>query len=445
MSSHSDKTLDTIVAFCKRRGFVYQSGEIYGGLTGLYDFGPLGVLVKENLIAAWKHSLITTEPEIVFIDGAILGSSALWEASGHALHFNDPMVDCLSCKKRYRTDEISLSRGCPACGTRSWSKPRQFNMMFQTSVGAAHDQTAIAYLRPETAQTIFVNFKNILSTNRLKIPFGIGQVGKAFRNEVTPKQFLFRVREFHQMELEWFCKEDTAHDYFETWTTARYNFYPSIGINKARLRLHAHEPHELAHYAQRCNDIEYQFPFGWRELEGIAHRGTYDLTQHTLHSGKDLSVYDDEKKESYTPTVIECSVGIDRLFLMLIFDAYDYDTIDGQTRVVLRLIPKIAPIKAAILPLTKTFSTPARAIYNQLKLSGLSVQFDETGSVGKRYRRQDEIGTPVCITYDFESENDQCVTVRDRDTTNQKRISIAELDSYLKAMLQCNTYHQNME
>lgn len=436
MSSQTDTTLDTIISFCKRRGFVYQSGEIYGGLTGLYDFGPLGVLLKDNLITAWKQSLLKTESDIVFIDGAILGSSALWEASGHACNFNDPMVDCLSCKKRYRTDEISLKKGCPACGKSDWTESRQFNMMFQTNVGAASDKASIAYLRPETAQTIFVNFKNILSTNRLKIPFGIGQVGKAFRNEITPKQFLFRVREFQQMELEWFCKEDQAQDYFDRWTKARYNFYPSIGINPERLRIIAHGPEELAHYAKQCNDVEYQFPFGWKEVEGIAHRGTYDLTQHSTHSGKDLSVYDDETKQSYIPTVIECSVGIDRLFLTLIFDAYDCDTIDGEARVVLRLKPKIAPIKAAILPLTKKLSTPARKIYDQLKKLGLSIQFDETGSVGKRYRRQDEIGTPVCFTYDFESEKDHCVTVRDRDTTTQKRIPIAQLDSYLITMLQ---------
>jgi glycyl-tRNA synthetase len=428
-------TLDKLVSLCKRRGFVYQSAEIYGGINGVYDFGHLGTLLKKNLRSAWLSSLSKAPGEIILFEGALLGPYALWKASGHVEHFADQMVECRDCKHRFRIDEIDLEKACPHCGKKNWSDIRQFNMMFQTQIGAAQDQKSIAYLRPETAQSIFVNFKNIITTNRLKLPFGITQIGKAFRNEITPKQFLFRMREFEQMELEWFCKEENAKKYFEFWKDLRFNFYPSIGIKKENLRLRYHEATELAHYSTCCTDVEYNFPFGWKELEGIAHRGNYDLSQHIKHSGKDLSLYDEETKKSIVPTVIECSVGVDRLFLTVLFDAYDEDTIEGEPRIVLKLSPKLAPIKTAFLPLTKKQNEPMFKIYEAIKNKGFIVQFDESGSIGKRYRRNDEIGTPYCFTYDFESDSDKKVTVRDRDTTKQERIAIDQIELFLEKKL----------
>jgi glycyl-tRNA synthetase len=427
-----------LVALCKRRGFVYQTAEIYGGLNGLYDFGPLGTLLKDNLKNAWKQSLLGSPHSIVFLDGAQLGPHAVWEASGHVQHFNDPMVDCLNCKKRYRADDgsMSLDKPCPHCGIKSWTDVRQFNMMFKTNLGAAESESSVAYLRPETAQSIFVNFKNVLSTSRVKIPFGIAQIGKAFRNEITPKQFLFRMREFEQMELEWFCRDAQSFGDFDLWIQERLAFYQNIGINMENIRIRPHEKTELAHYSTQCSDVEYQFPFGWKELEGIAHRGTFDLTQHSTHSGKDLSVFDDETKTSFMPTVVECSVGVDRLFLTTLFDAYTEDTVEGEPRVMLKLHPKIAPIKAAFLPLVKKLSDPMHKLFTDIKKAGIMVQFDETGSIGKRYRRQDEIGTPLCFTYDFESEENQTITVRDRNTTTQTRISIDAALDYLKKILE---------
>ncbi|HEV2916753.1 MAG TPA: glycine--tRNA ligase [Candidatus Babeliales bacterium] len=433
MNNTSNVTLETIVALCKRRGFVYPTAEIYSGLNGLYDFGPLGTLMKNNIKDAWAQSLMQLDKEILFIDGAILGPEAEWRASGHVEHFHDPMVDCTKCKKRYRADEIDLSAACPHCGSKnSWTEVRQFNMMFQTNVGASTENSSIAYLRPETAQAIFVNFKNILSTCRVKIPFGVGQIGKAFRNEITPKQFLFRVREFEQMEMEWFCKGNEASDFFAFWTIQRKQFFANIGLNPDRIRIRPHAPDELAHYSKECNDVEYQFPFGWKELEGIANRGNFDLTQHTIYSKKDLSVFDDETKETYIPHVVECSVGVGRLFLALLFDAYHEDSIEGETRIVLKLHPRIAPIKAACMPLSKQLSEPIEQLYKDIKSTGLSVTFDESGSIGKRYRRQDEIGTPFCITYDFESQTDHCVTIRDRDTLKQQRINLDQVLEYLR-------------
>ena len=430
MSAGHHLTLDTIVSLCKRRGFVYQTAEIYGGLNGVYDSGHLGSLMRDNIKQAWKDSLLDAQEAIVFLDGSLLAPPAVWQASGHAEHFNDPMVDCLVCHHRYRTDEIDLAKACPHCGNKKWSESRQFNMMFKTHVGAAADTTTAAYLRPETAQSIFINFKNVISTARVKIPFGIAQIGKAFRNEITPKQFLFRLREFEQMEIEWFCKAQDAPHFFDMWVHARRNFYTMLGINSDKIRERTHKEDELAHYSTRCIDIEYEFPFGWKELEGIAHRGNFDLTQHSTHSGKDLQVYDEETKTSYVPDVVECSVGVDRLFLTLLCDAYHEDTVEGESRIVLKLNPRIAPIKAAFLPLTKKQVEPMKTLYDQLKRR-YSVQFDESGSIGKRYRRQDEIGTPLCFTYDFESETDGMVTVRNRDTLVQERISIGHIENYI--------------
>jgi len=431
--TQSKATLEKIIALCKRKGFVYQATDIYGGLNGVYDFGHLGTLVKQNLRTAWTNSLSDAPGNIVYLEGSLLGSQDMWKASGHIDHFSDPMIECLECKKRFRADDesIDFEKACQHCGKKNWGETRQFNMMFQTQLGAAQDQASIAYLRPETAQTIFVNFKNVISTNRVKLPFGIAQVGKAFRNEITPKQFLFRMREFEQMEIEWFCKEENTQKYFEYWSKKRYEFYQTIGINTERLRIRSHEKDELSHYSSNTSDIEYHFPFGWKELEGIADRGNYDLSQHTKHSGKDLSIYDEASKTSLMPHVIECSVGTDRLFLTVLFDAYDEDTIENETRTVLKFSPKIAPIKATFLPLTKKLSESMYKIYQNIKQKGYMVQFDESGSIGKRYRRNDEIGTPFCFTYDFESSTDNHVTVRDRDTTKQERISIDHIEEFL--------------
>jgi len=435
-NQESAKSLDKIVALCKRRGFVYQTADIYGGLNGVYDFGHLGSLIKNNIRNIWINSLQNPYGQILQFEGALLGPEAVWKASGHVDNFSDPMVDCLNCKRRFRADDPDVAKGCPACGKKdSWTPVRQFNMMFKTEVGAAADGSSIAYLRPETAQSIFINFKNVLSTSRVKIPFGIAQIGKAFRNEITPKQFLFRMREFEQMEMEWFCKEQDALTFFEFWRNHRLNFYHTLGINSDNIRQRPHEKDELAHYSTCCTDVEYNFPFGWKEMEGIAHRGTFDLTQHTTFSGKDLSVYDEETKKSYIPTVIECSVGTDRAFLMVMFDAYHEDVVEGETRTVMKFAPCVAPIKAAVLPLTKKQTESASKLFADIKKLGYQVDFDESGSIGKRYRRQDEIGTPVCFTYDFDSEHDACVTARDRDTTTQERIAIDQVPTYLATLL----------
>ncbi len=428
-------SLETIVSLCKRRGFVFSSSEIYGGLNGVYDMGPLGTLMRNNIRAAWAQSLHDLDYDILFIDGAVLGPSALWEASGHVAHFQDPLIDCLTCKHRYRADDIDLTKGCPHCGARTWTEVRQFNMMFQTQVGASAEQASIAYLRPETAQTVFANFKNVISSNRVKLPFGIAQIGKAFRNEITPKQFIFRVREFEQMELEWFCAEAKALEFFNFWRDQRHHFFQAIGIKPENIRVRNHDKGELAHYSQATSDIEYLFPFGWKELEGVAYRGDFDLRQHSAHSGKDLSVYDEETQTSYIPHVVECSVGIDRLMLALLCDAFDEEVIDSEVRTVLRLSAQIAPIKAAFLPLTKAQDENARALYTNFKRKGYAVQYDVSGSIGRRYRRQDEIGTPYCFTYDFESSADNSVTVRHRDSMKQERIAIDAIQQFLDTFI----------
>lgn len=430
-----DVTLEKIVALCKRRGFVYQSAEIYGGLNGVYDFGPLGTALKNNIRKAWTAHMQQSPEEIVFMEGSLLGPEAVWKASGHVDNFSDPMVDCLNCKKRYRTDDVDLNKPCAHCGIKNWTESRQFKLMFETKLGAMSDATSIAYLRPETAQAIFINFKNVLSTCRVKIPFGIAQIGKSFRNEITPKQFLFRVREFEQMEMEFFCTPDSSDKQFEIWLERRADFYRSIGLKQENIRFRPHAQDELAHYSKCCTDVEYNFPFGWKELEGIAHRADYDLKQHSAHSGKDLAVHDEATKSSYTPHVVECSVGTDRLFLTLLFDAYHEDVVEGEPRVSLKLHPRLAPITAAVLSLTKKQNEKTIELYQQLKKEGFAVQFDDSGSIGKRYRRHDEIGTPVCLTYDFDSDNDHCVTARNRDTLQQERISIESVSRYLHDLL----------
>ena len=399
------------------------------------DYGPLGAALKTNIRAFWQKTLIKTDKDIVFFEGSLLGPTAVWQASGHISNFHDPMVDCLNCKKRFRADEIDLEKACPSCGKKEWTAQRQFNLMFKTAVGALEDASSVAYLRPETAQAIFINFKNILSSNRIKVPCGVAQIGKAFRNEITPKQFLFRTREFEQMELEWFCKPEQAAGDFEYWLAQRKQFYKSIGLRDENIRFRAHEKSELAHYSAACTDVEYNFPFGWKELEGIANRGNFDLTQHSTHSKKDLSVFDDQTKQSYVPHVVEFSVGADRLMLALLCDAYHEDDVDGEKRVVLKLHPAIAPITAAFLPLSKQLNEPMFKLFKDLQHKGYAVQFDETGSIGKRYRRQDEIGTPLCFTYDFDSAANNTVTVRERDSMKQERIAIDQMETWIKKQL----------
>lgn len=429
-------TLEKISALCKRCGFVYPSSEIYGGLNGVYDFGPLGALMKANIRTFWRRTLQSINQDIVFFEGSILGGPAVWQASGHVQNFHDPMVDCLNCKKRYRADELDLTKPCPSCGQKAWTEARQFNLMFKTNVGALSDESSIAYLRPETAQSIFINVKNVMSSNRVKIPFGIAQMGKAFRNEITPKQFLFRTREFEQMELEWLCTPDSADQFFTYWIDQRKAFYKAIALNATNIRFRTHGKDELAHYSKGCVDVEYQFPFGWKELEGIANRGAFDLTQHAEHAKKDLAVFDEEAQKSYTPHVVECSVGTDRLMLALLCDAYTEEAINDETRIVLKLPPSIAPVCAALLPLSKQLAEPTYNIYLALKRQGLAVQFDQTGSIGKRYRRQDEIGTPLCFTYDFDSAAHNTVTVRHRDSMQQDRVEIARIADIIQSTIQ---------
>ncbi|MFH1831308.1 MAG: glycine--tRNA ligase [bacterium] len=430
-------TLEKIVALCKRRGFVYPSAEIYSGLNGVYDFGPLGAQLKQTIKTLWLEHMMSQPEEIVLLDGAILGAQDVWKASGHVDNFSDPMVDCLNCKKRYRADDPDFDKEkvCPSCGIKNWTEVRQFKLMFESQLGASSDSSNIVYLRPETAQSIFINFKNVTSSSRVKIPFGIAQIGKAFRNEITPKQFLFRVREFEQMELEFFCKPEDADSFFELWLERRREFYKVVGLKDSNVRFRVHEKDELAHYAKGCTDVEYMFPFGWKELEGIANRADFDLTQHTKFSGKELSVFDEATQKAYVPHVIECSLGVDRLFLTLLFDAYHEEDLEGEVRTVLRFAPAIAPVTAAVLPLVKKLSEPSLALYKELKKQGIRVQFDESGSIGKRYRRQDEIGTPLCITFDFDSLEDQKVTIRDRDTLKQERIALDQVHNYITNIL----------
>ncbi|MBM3894733.1 glycine--tRNA ligase [Candidatus Dependentiae bacterium] len=429
-------TLEQIVSLCKRRGFVFQSAEIYGGLNGVYDFGPLGVLLKQNIKNFWMDHVAKAEFDVVFFDGALLGHEMTWTASGHVSNFSDPLVDCKNCKKRYRADDddYNAEKPCKSCGVKNWTEERRFNLMFQTNMGAMTGDS-IAYLRPETAQAVFVNFKNVMTSSRTSIPFGIAQIGKAFRNEITPKQFLFRMREFEQMELEFFCHPSTSNTFFETWCKIRNDFYQKIGLNMSKIRQRPHANDELAHYSQACVDMEYEFPFGFKELEGIAHRGDFDLKQHSQFSKKDLSVHDQQAGTSYLPHVVECSVGVDRLFLTMLFDAYTEDVVDGEPRVFLNFAPHMAPIRCAVFPLTKHQGELAGKIFADLKKKFAFVQYDDGGSIGKRYRRQDEIGTPFCITIDYQSAEDGAVTVRERNSGSQERIAITELVEYLAAKL----------
>lgn len=433
------KDLNTLVSLSKRRGFVFQSSEIYGGLGSCWDYGPLGSLMKLNVKMAWWKAM-TRRSDICGIDAAILMHPMVWKASGHVDGFSDPLVDCKDCKTRFRADNTESylkHQKCPNCGSKNLSEPRQFNLMFKTHMGPVEDSGSVVYLRPETAQGHFVNFVNCQQSTRYKIPFGIAAIGKSFRNEITPGNFIFRTREFEQMEMQYFVKPGTDEAAFEQWKQTRWDFYVKYGIKTENLRFHPHGPDELAHYAKAAYDVQYNFPIGWSELEGIHNRSDFDLTQHSKFSGKQLEYFDEPKKEKYIPYVIETAVGCDRLFLTFMADAYREEvSLDAEgkedIRVVLGLHPLIAPIKACVLPLMKKpeLTTIANKLRDQIA-EEFEVLYDEAASIGKRYRRQDEIGTPYCLTVDYDSINDQAVTVRHRDSMKQERVKISEINQYI--------------
>ena len=439
--------MEKIVSLCKRRGFIFQSSEIYGGLNGCWDYGPLGVELKRNLKNYWWRVMVHERENIVGMDGSILMNRAVWKASGHEDTFTDPMVDCRSCKARLRADQLIDKKGvkqCPNCGGKDLTAPRAFNLMFKTFVGATEDESSVTYLRPETAQSIFVQFKNVLEVSRKKLPFGIAQIGKAFRNEINPRNFTFRSREFEQMELEYFCREEEGIKWLDYWLEERLKFYENIGIPRAKLHAHEIPDEERAFYSKGTYDIEYDFPFGRQELEGVAYRTDYDLQQHIKASGKPLDYFDEETKQRFVPHVVEPSAGVDRTVLALICEAYDEDTAPDEkgkleTRIVLRFHPRMAPIKCSVLPLLKNneqLVAKAKEIADLLR-PHMNVFYDETGAIGRRYRRQDEIGTPFAVTVDFETlgEKDRAlqdtVTLRDRDSMKQERVPITELVSIL--------------
>lgn len=424
--------MDKIASLCKRRGFVFQSSEIYGGLGSCWDYGPLGIALKRNITEAWWRDMITSREDMVGLDSAILMHPRVWEASGHLAGFTDPLVDCKKCKQRFRADQLTGDT-CPECGG-ELTESRNFNLMFKTFMGPVEDTASVVYMRPETAQGIFVNFQNVLNASRQKIPFGIGQIGKSFRNEITPGNFLFRTREFEQMEIEFFVKPGEDEKWHQYWKETRFAWYQKYGITPSRLRLREHGSDELAHYAKGCADVEYEFPFGWSELEGIANRSDFDLKQHAEFSGKDLSYFNEESRERFVPYVIEPSAGVGRPLLAFLVDAYDEDTAEGEERVVLRLDARLAPIKAAIFPLLRKAGHPEKAltIRDALK-EHFAVTYDQAGSIGRRYRRQDEIGTPFGITVDHDTLKDDTVTVRERDSMQQVRMPVDRLVDELRA------------
>ena len=461
-------TMEKIVALCKRRGFVYPGSDIYGGLANTWDYGPLGTELKNNIKQLWWRTFVQRRRDMVGLDGGILMHPRVWEASGHVVNFNDPLVDCKTCKSRFRADHLIEDRlggdaagktpdemsvilreanlACPHCGNRTLTDARQFNMMFRTTIGPVEETGVQVYLRPETAQAMFVQFKNIVATSRVKLPFGIAQIGKAFRNEITPGNFIFRDIEFEQMEIEYFVRPEDGPKAFERWLAAMRDWFTLTGINQRHVRVREHSAEELSHYSSRTVDFEYLFPgpMGWKELYGLANRTDYDLTQHRQHSGEDLTYFDQTTNSRFLPHVIEPTFGVDRTFLVLLLDAYDEEqTVDvngkPDTRVVLRLHPRVAPYKAAVLPLAKKPELTAVAwdLFHQIEAeTGALIDYDETANIGKRYRRQDEIGTPYCVTVDFDTLDDQAVTVRDRDSMAQERIALADVPAWLRTRLQ---------
>ncbi len=434
MLEKSQVDMEKIVSLSQRRGFIFQSSEIYGGLASCWDYGPLGVELKNNIKKAWWRAIVQERDDIVGIDSSILMHPKTWEASGHIQGFTDPLAECKECHLRWRIDELK-STNCPNCNG-ELTEPQQFNLMFKTFIGPVEDKASIAYLRPETAQGIFVNFHNILNTTRKRLPFGIAQIGKAFRNEITTGNFIFRSREFEQMELEYFVKPDSDERWLNYWLEERLRWYINLGIKQDNLRLRQHGQDELAHYARNCYDIDYLFPMGWSEIEGIANRGDFDLRQHSEYSGKNLDYFDGDTNGHYLPIIIEPSAGVDRSLLAFLIDAYDEEPDKDELRVLLHLHPDLAPYKAAILPLSRRppLVALAKDVYDSVRRH-LMVAYDNSQSIGRRYRRQDEIGTPFCVTVDFESLNDNQVTIRDRDTMNQIRIPIEELTQVLTAKL----------
>ena len=432
----SEVTMDKIVSLCRRRGFIFQSSEIYGGLNGAYDYGPLGVQLKNNIRDAWWKEMTQLHDNIVGLDASILMHSRVWEASGHVSNFTDPMVDCKQCKSRFRADQIDLDAPCPVCGNKgTFTAPRNFNLMFATHIGADVDAASTIYLRPETAQGIYVDFKNVVSSSRVKIPFGIAQVGKSFRNEITTKNFIFRSCEFEQMEMQWFCKPGTDEQWFPYWREQRMNFYVNkLGIHPEHLRWHQHGPDELAFYAKDAYDIQFLFPMGWQELEGVHSRTDYDLTQHQKFSGKEMTYLDPETNEKYIPYVVETSAGLTRNVLMALSDAYDEEEVaEGDVRTVLHFHPAIAPVTVAVLPLVKKDGLAEYASKLEHELRDDFVTFyDQSAAIGRRYRRQDEIGTPYCVTVDYDTLNDNTVTLRFRDSMEQVRIPVSELVATIK-------------
>ena len=421
--------LDQIVNLCKRRGFVYPSAEIYGGFRSTYDYGPLGSLLLRNVKDAWIRSMVQQRDDVVLIDAAILGPPQVWEASGHLANFSDPLVDCTECKQRFRLDKLDDPDVCPNCGAKnSFTEAREFNLMFKTHAGPVADAGAVAYLRPETAQGMFTNFVNVLQTSRKRPPFGIAQVGKSFRNEITPQNWIFRTREFEQMELEYFVPPADGPQWYEYWCAERLDWYVRHGIPESMLRLRAHDADELSHYSTGTADVEFAFPWGWDELEGIAQRSDYDLTQHATHSGERLDFFDQASGERYVPHVVEPAAGATRTMAAFLLAAYDEDVINDETRTVLRLHPRLAPYKVAVLPLSKKDTlTPLAQEVRRMLADRYMVDYDETQAIGRRYRRQDEIGTPLAVTVDFDSLDDRAVTIRDRDTTEQVRVPIDEV------------------
>ncbi|CAB4873177.1 unannotated protein [freshwater metagenome] len=431
------KDLEQIVNLCKRRGFVYPSAEIYGGFRSSYDYGPLGALMLRNVKDAWVRAMVQQRDDTVLIDAAILSPPAVWEASGHLANFTDPLVDCTSCKQRFREDHLDDRSVCPGCGAKdSFTEARAFNLMFKTHAGPIEGSGAEVYLRPETAQGMFVNFANVLQTSRKKPPFGIAQVGKSFRNEITPGNFIFRTREFEQMELEFFVPPADGPQWYEYWCSERLNWYVGLGIPSEMLRLRAHDADELSHYSAGTSDVEFLFPWGWGELEGIAQRTDYDLKQHATHSGEKLDYFDQATNERYVPYVVEPAAGATRTMAAFLLAAYDEDEVGGELRTILRLHPRLAPFKVAVLPLSKkdTLTPLAKQIHRTVS-DRYMVDYDDTQSIGRRYRRQDEVGTPLCVTVDFDSLEDNAVTIRDRDTTEQVRVPIDSLMGELLARL----------
>jgi glycyl-tRNA synthetase len=434
----NDPTLmEKVVNLCKRRGFVFPSAEIYGGFRSTYDYGPIGVLLLRNVKDAWWRSMVQLRDDVLGLDASILSPPAVWEASGHLQNFTDPLVDCRKCNERFRLDTLEDPSTCPNCGAKeSFTEARQFNLMFKTQAGPVESDAAVAYLRPETAQGMFINFANVLNTSRKKPPFGIAQVGKSFRNEITPGNFVFRTREFEQMELEYFVPPDEAEKWYEYWRHERRNWYIDLGIPEDKLRLRDHDADELSHYSSGTSDVEFLFPWGWGELEGIANRGDYDLTQHATHSGEKLDYFDQTTNTRYVPHVIEPAAGATRTMMAFLLAAYDEELVRGESRTVLRLHHRLAPYKVAVLPLSKkdTLTPVARDVLRRVQPHWMC-DYDETQAIGRRYRRQDELGTPYCVTIDFDSLEDHAVTVRERDSMAQDRVPVEGLVEYLRERL----------